>query len=204
MERLPWLDLTFPEPLENLRFDEELLARAQPVLRVWESSRPCVVLGQSSRPERDVHLAECQRESIPVHRRCSGGGAVVIGPGCLNYSLVVPLSWDPRLHDLTYCLSYMTTRMRIALGVEGLREEGICDLALNGRKVSGNAQRRTKEAFLHHGTLLYDFDAALPARLLKPPPRQPPYRANRPDTEFLANLPLDVVEIKRRLAQAWC
>jgi lipoate-protein ligase A len=94
--------------------------------------------------------------------------------------------------------------MRRALGVPLLRNEGHCDLSLYGRKVSGNAQRRTQTAILHHGTILYNFDAARVERFLKQPHRQPQYRAGRAHREFLGNLPLAADEIRDRLVSAWC
>jgi lipoate-protein ligase A len=77
---------------------------------------------------------------------------------------------------------------------------GISDLALGGRKFSGNSVRCKHDHLLYHGTLLYDFDLALIDRLLQMPPRQPDYRAGRPHVEFLMNLPLQAADLKRVLA----
>jgi lipoate---protein ligase len=202
--QLAWLDITFDVPYDNLRFDEDLLAEGKTVLRVWECPVECVVLGRGGRPERDLYVDDCTQIGIPILWRCSGGGAVLLGPGCLNYTLVVPLDWDPKLRDVRYSLRWAMSRMRRALAVPDLREEGHCDLALNQRKVSGSAQRRTQTAILHHGTLLYNFDASRAERLLKPPVREPHYRAGRAHRDFLGNLPLTAGEIKQRLANAWC
>ncbi len=201
---LSWLDIALGSPAENLRLDEELLAEGRGVLRIWETERECVVLGQSGKPERDVHLDACRNSGVPVLRRCSGGGAVLLGPGCLNYSLVLPLAWNPKWRDVRYSLEWAMTRMQRALAVPALRSVGTCDLALDQRKVSGNAQRRTHSSILHHGTLLYSFDATRPERFLGPPLSEPRYRAGRAHRDFLGNLPLTADEIKRRLASAWC
>lgn len=201
---LRWLDVTLPDTGGNLRLDEDLLNEGAGVLRVWESAHECVVLGQSGRAERDAHLMECRHSGVPVLRRCSGGGAVLIGPGCLNYSLVLPLEWNPEWRDVPLSMRWVMDRMRAALRLPDLRMEGLCDLALHGFKVSGNAQRRALHAFLHHGTLLYNFDARRAARLLKEPARQPAYRAGRTHRDFLGNLPVGVDELKRRLAEEWC
>jgi lipoate-protein ligase A len=103
-----------------------------------------------------------------------------------------------------YSLKWSMDRMRRALALPRLRHEGDSDLAIEKRKVSGNAQRRTRSAILHHGTLLYDFDAARAEQLLKPPQREPRYRRGRLDRDFLGNLPLTAKEIRRRLLAAWC
>jgi lipoate---protein ligase len=201
---LSLIDVCFVDPSDNLRFDEQLLAAGAGVLRLWESAKECVVLGQSGRCERDVLLDACWAAEVPVLRRCSGGGAVLLGPGCLNYSLVLPLQWNSRWRDVRYSLRWAMERMRQALGLAGLRNEGDCDLVLNDRKVSGNAQRRTQSAILHHGTILYDFDSARAECFLKPPHRQPRYRAGRSHAEFLGNVPLSAGQIRNRLAEAWC
>jgi lipoate-protein ligase A len=201
---LSWLDISLPEASENLRLDEELLAEGRGVLRLWESTRECVILGRSGVPDRDVHLAECERSGIPVFRRCSGGGAVLLGPGCINYSLIFPLEGNPQWRDVRQSLRSFLSRIQGGLAVPGLRFEGTCDLALRNRKVSGSAQHRTNRAILHHGTLLYDFDASRAERFLKPPAREPRYRAGRTHRDFLGNLPLTADEIRRRMVRAWC
>ena len=201
---LRWMDVSLSEPAANLQLDEQLLARGQAVLRVWESARECVVMGQSGRAESEARLDACEESGVPVLRRCSGGGTVVLGPGCLNYALVLPLEWEPRWRDVGYSLRWVMQRMRAALALPGLRIAGHCDLALRERKVSGNAQRRARTAFLHHGTLLYDFDLDRPERLLRMPARRPAYRGDRGHAAFLTNIPLSALEIRQRLAEAWC
>lgn len=174
------------------------------MLRLWEVSRECVVLGRSGRVERDVNATACESNGVPVLRRSSGGGAVLLGPGCLNYTLILPLVWDPRWRDVRYSLSWIMNRMTQVLAVPDLACAGESDLALHGRKVSGNAQRRTQQAILHHGTLLYDFDVTRPELFLASPYREPFYRRGRAHRDFLANLPLAANEIRRRLLRAWC
>jgi lipoate---protein ligase len=191
-------------PADHLRFDEELLATGSGVIRFWETDQECVVLGRSGRSERDVNLEECLADSIPVLQRSSGGGAILLGPGCLNYTLVLPLAWHSAWRDVRYSLHWTMDRILRALLIPGLRYEGDCDLALDARKVSGNAQRRTQSAILHHGTILYGFDASRAERFLRPPNRQPQYRAGRSHLDFLGNIPLDARQIRERLMDAWC
>jgi lipoate-protein ligase A len=71
---------------------------------------------------------------------------------------------------------------------------GSSDIAIDvggtERKVSGNALRIRRGAVLYHGTLLDRFDIDLIARVLRHPPREPGYRAQRTHEAFLANLRL--------------
>ena len=160
-----------------------------------------VVLGRSSDPARELDIAACLADRVRVIRRKSGGGAVVIAPGCLNYSLRVSLERFPALRDIRGSYRLILGALLRALAVPGLEIRGLADLALENRKVSGNAQRRDAQSLLHHGTLLYAFDPRLAMRYLRSPAREPEYRAGREHIEFLGNLPLTAAEIRARLAR---
>jgi lipoate-protein ligase A len=62
------------------------------------------------------------------------------------------------------------------------------DLVVGGRKFGGSAQRRLKNWFMVHCSILYGFPIELIARYLKMPRRQPEYRAGRSHADFLVNL----------------
>jgi lipoate-protein ligase A len=102
--------------------------------------------------------------------------------------------------DVRRSLREILARVAHALGVE-FREPS--DLSLEERKVSGCAQRRSTTTLLHHGTLLYAFDADLAERYLLEPGRQPVYRNGRRHSDFLGNLPLGSAEIRVRLTEQW-
>ena len=100
-----YLDLTLPTLAENLALDESLLdeaeAAARPLetLRLWEARQHGVVVGRSSRVAAEVRSEVCRDLGMPVLRRISGGAAVVIGPGCLMYGLVLSLRLRPQLRN---------------------------------------------------------------------------------------------------------
>ena len=171
--------------------------------RVWETARPVVVVGRNTSIADQVLQDVCLQDGVPVLRRTSGGGAVILGPGCLNYALAASLVSHPELQDVAGSFSTILRRITAALNVTNLAVAGGTDLTLNGRKVSGNAQRRGRRALIHHGTLLYAFDSSLAGRYLRDPRRQPAYRAGRPHTDFIGNLPLSRQVIEARLGAAW-
>jgi len=205
-----YFPLTLPDLAENLALDEVLLLDAEErpsraLLRLWEWPRPAVVLGAGCHLAWDVDEAACVRDGVPIFRRASGGGTVLLGPGCLLYSLVLPFALDRALADVTRSYLFILERLRAALAdaVPGLRREGISDLAIADRKCSGNAQQRKSAHVLHHGTLLYAFAVEQIGRYLRQPSREPDYRQKRPHAEFVTNLPLTRVELERRLRAAW-
>jgi lipoate-protein ligase A len=163
---------------------------AECLWRTWQSTRPVVVLGRHTSVADHVIVDACREDQVAVLRRFSGGGPVVLGPGCLNYAVALSLVSRPWLADVATSFEVILGRIVRALRLPGLTVAGGSDLAIDGRKVSGNAQRRGRRALLHHGTLLYDFDATLAGRYLREPVRQPAYRERRPHAEFLGNLPL--------------
>ncbi|MGB9687983.1 lipoate--protein ligase family protein [Thermogutta sp.] len=220
---MQYLELTLPTPEENLALDEALLRaadadRLDDVLRVWESSRLAVVVGRASRLEEEVDVAQCQSLGVPILRRCSGGCAVVIGRGCLLYSLVLHLEDRPGWRRVDVLHAQVLTKLGEALSINGLSivRAGISDLAIvhdvtqgpendaaRWRKVSGNSVRYGRWCVLYHGTILYQFDLTWIGRLLRQPPREPDYRAGRPHEMFVANLPLEREEMIMRIRQAW-
>lgn len=209
------LDLTCPTAEEDLALDEALLrdldasvasggdAGSGETLRFWESREPVVVLGRSRPAEEDVDLAACARLRVPVLRRASGGGTVVLGPGCLCFALVLSYDRHPAFRQVRRSYRAILGPIVAAIGSDGLAVRGTTDLALGDRKVSGNAQLRARHALLHQGTLLNGFETSLLARLLREPRRQPRYRAGRSHVDFVANLPLRRDELAARLAAAW-
>jgi lipoate-protein ligase A len=169
----------------------------------WEATQPVVIVGRGTRAADDVILDACAADGVPVLRRFSGGGTVVLGPGCLNYAVVLPLVSQPGLTDVAGSFRLLLGRIVAALAIPGLAIQGRTDLTLDGRKVSGNAQRRGRRALLQHGTLLYDFDPALATRYLKEPARRPAYRTDRGHAAFMGNLPLDRDQVSAALETAW-
>ena len=209
-EVLKCYDITMQSPAENLALDEVLLTSvdADPslaILRFWQPKDYCVVLGRSNRAESEVNLDECRAMQVPVLRRVSGGGAVVIGPGCLCYSLIIPFSEKLRSLDVTKMTKELMSRT--AIGLTSIRSRidvrGVSDLVADSRKVSGNAQRRLQNAFIHHGTLLFDFDISRIERLLSHPTKEPEYRESRPHRDFVTNLVTTPEELKANLRQSW-
>jgi lipoate-protein ligase A len=205
------LDLTLDSPAENLALDEALLEQAEAgksdddVLRLWESPQTAVILGRSSRIADEVDVALCDQDQIPVLRRCSGGTSVVIGPGCLIYSVVLSYERNPTLRMVDAAHKYVLGNVAAAVTryLPTASHRGTSDLALGDRKFSGNSLRCKRDHLLYHGTLLCNFQLGVMTRYLKPPPRQPDYRQKREHREFVTNIGIDCRELRVALAELW-
>jgi lipoate-protein ligase A len=206
-----FLDLTLPTPEENLACDEALLERcdeglAEELLRVWESPRHFVVVGYANKVGTEVNVPFCRQNGLPILRRCSGGGTVLQGPGCLNYALILRIDESGPLRSIASTNQFVLERHRVIL--EGLvrapvRIRGQTDLALGGLKFSGNSQRRKRRALVFHGAFLIEFDLALIERALLMPSKEPAYRAHRSHSDFLVNLPVSAREVTLALRRGW-
>jgi lipoate-protein ligase A len=209
------LDLTLPSPAENLALDEALLDAAEAgtggeVLRFWESPTPFVVVGYANKIASEVNIAACEVRGIPILRRCSGGGTVVQGPGCLNYAVVLRITADGPTRNISAANQFIMERNRAAVAslnpqpsTFNISVRGHTDLALGNLKFSGNAQRRRKNFLLFHGALLLDFQLPLISELLNMPSLQPDYRNSRTHEEFIMNLNLPTMEVKNAIATDW-
>ena len=212
--RMRYLDLNFDEPARNLAADEALLewvegTRQIPregVLRIYECRQPCVVVGYGNRLSTEVRAEACLAEGIPILRRVSGGGTVVLGPGCLAYAVVLPIESTPALGTVTGTNQYVMERHRGAMAAllgQDVAIQGHTDLALGDRKFSGNAQRRRQRTVLFHGTFLLQFDLALLGRWLRMPSAEPAYRGGRDHGDFVTNLGLPANAVTASLRAAW-
>lgn len=212
---MKFLNLTCPSPAENLAWDEALLDLCEEegteTLRLWESSEHFVVVGYGNAIDREVLVDECRQRGVPIFRRCSGGGTVVQGPGCLNYSVTLKLAASVELQTVTGSNRFVMERNRAALEqllgrsvlIRGHTDLAFADDAGTLWKFSGNAQRRRRQSLLFHGTVLHSFDLPLIDALLRFPSAQPEYRADRRHSEFVRNFPLDSAAIRAALRIAW-
>ena len=225
---MEFLDLSFPSPEENLACDEALLDWREyygggGILRFWHSPMTFVVAGYANKIQVEVDVARCKAENIPIFRRCSGGGTVLQGPGCLNYALILQIATNAPLSEISGANKYIMDRNReaiqsiagesLSIKVQGHTDLAACPRARPGegadgslplfRKFSGNSQRRHKAYLLFHGTLLLDFDLELVGKYLTFPSRQPDYRESRVHREFLMNLNLPASAVMDAMKKIW-
>ncbi len=208
---MKYIDFSDATPAEHLAADEAVLdlceaGSGDETLLFWESRQYFVVIGYANQAAREANLPVCAANGIPVFRRCTGGGTVLQGPGCLNYSLVLRIKEGGPTQGITSTNHFILQRHQAALQPlvqERVRIEGHTDLALENLKFSGNAQRRKKQFLIFHGTFLLEFDLPLIGKYLRMPSKQPEYRQERGHAEFLTNLRVPAEAVKSALRQVW-
>jgi len=205
------IERTLPGAAQNIALDEALLLEAEQrmdgreTLRLWEPTTPVVVVGRASSVAQEVHLAACRRDGVPVLRRSSGGSSIVTACGCLMYAVVLDYARRPQLRAIGRAHQFVLDRLAAALAprAPGIECCGISDLAVDGRKVSGNSLRCRREWMLYHGTLLHGLPIELIEQYLRMPARQPDYRAARGHVQFVTNLSVTRDALRAAVISAW-
>ena len=169
MERLHYLETGSTDPAYNLAFEEYVLTHRMDgdYLILWQNDNT-VVVGQNQNTAAEINRAFVEEHHINVVRRGTGGGAVYHDLGNLNYSFINDVGDDG------ISIRRFTQPVVAALRSLGLNAEasGRNDILVEGRKVSGTAQRVYKTRILHHGTLLFDSDPDMVAGALNVDPEK--------------------------------
>ena len=166
--RTGYLETHSQDPFYNLAFEEVVLRsrRQGNYLILWQNDRT-VVIGQNQNAEAEINRSFVEANDIRVVRRMTGGGAVYHDLGNLNYSFITDAGDAEKL-----TMDGFTRPVVEALQGLGLQAEasGRNDILVEGRKVSGTAQRLMGGRILHHGTLLFDSDVETVAGALRVDP----------------------------------
>ena len=156
--------------------------------RVLSVDRAALVLG-SGQPETDVDQEAAAAAGVEIVRRRSGGGAVRVDPGALLWvDLIVPAGdplWQADVGRATWWVgATWASALETAVGADpevwrdGMRRSpwsalvcfagtGPGEVCIEGRKVVGVSQRRTRRAALFQTAALLDWDAAAVLALLR-------------------------------------
>lgn len=171
----------------QLQLEEALLRADQENWCILNSGDlPAIVMGISGVKEKLVNDQEMQKKMVPVIRRFSGGGTVFVD------SNTVFATWICNASDMdvTCCPqkihAWMTGFYQKAFPSLGMafREN---DYIIGERKWGGNAQYLCKGRWLHHTSMLWDYDHRNMDYLLMPA-KIPTYRQMRSHDEFLCKL----------------
>ena len=183
-------------PIKRMLRLEEAIVRHEPgnwcLVTALPPQNPTVVVGLGGKPERLLDADELKKRPVPVIRRFTGGGTVVVNGGIVVTSLIIG-------KDCAACAPFPRD---IMTWTEGIYREAFSqmidsdkfalrdhDYVFEDRKVGGNAQSIVKDKWIHHTSFLWDFDDA-DMRYLTLPEKRPQYRGDRSHDDFLAKLGL--------------
>ena len=172
---------------EQLQIEEALLRLTE---ENWclinEGSPPSIVMGISGKPEELICNKHVAKHPLPLIKRYSGGGTVVVNQDTLFVSFI----FQKDVHDFPAfpepILRWSELFYQEALNIPDfhLREN---DYVIGKHKCGGNAQYIQKHRFVHHTTFLWDYDPLQMDYLLHPK-KTPTYRDGRSHHQFLCRL----------------
>ena len=176
--------------------DDRLLAavlRAEiPRFTVYVLPAVAVVLGRGGDPDVELKVGNVTRDGVPVLKRPGGGCAVVLDPGNVIVAVALPLPGLAGIRTAFREISDWVIAGLASLGVAGVRQRGVSDLALGERKIGGACIYRTRGLLYYATTLLVRPDLDLVDRYLQHPPREPDWRRGRQHRDFMGRLPARV------------
>lgn len=149
-----YLETGSQSPFYNLAFEEYVLRNRKDgdYLLLWQNDNT-IVVGQNQNAEAEINRAFVEAHGIRVVRRSTGGGTVYHDLGNLNYSFITDVGDADKLAMERFTKPIVAALRQLGLDAEA---SGRNDILLEGKKVSGTAQRLLGGRILHHGTLLFD------------------------------------------------
>ena len=153
-------DANFNFALERYAMEE--LDAAKEYFLFWRTT-PTLMIGRFQNTLAEINMPFAKENSINIVRRITGGGTIYTDMNGWQFSFIVK---DPAGRDTAF--QTFTKPILAALHALGVAAEfsGRNDLVIGGRKFSGNAQFKSKDVVLHHGSLLFDTDLSQLVRAL--------------------------------------
>ncbi len=152
-----------------------------PTLRIYQWEKPCISLGYFQNPDNELNWQQVRADGVDVVKRMTGGRAVY-HIGELAYSVCCrndeaewcgtkETSYQVISRALIKVLESLEGNMEFSLSRSTLKSNATGEAMLpcfssparfevewNQKKIVGSAQRRKKEAFLQHGSILFNRD----------------------------------------------
>lgn len=172
---------------DQLTYEEYLLRdTTDNICLINHGSIPAIVMGISGKLDELVDCEKAHKLNIPIIKRYSGGGTVVIDEDTLFVTFIFN-SKDVNVPGFPEHIYKFTETIYKDVFKDLPFELKQNDYIFENRKFGGNAQYIKKDRWLHHTSFLYDYNPDL-MDLLKHPKKTPLYREGRSHQDFICKL----------------
>lgn len=145
----------------NLALEEVLFHSITPEhpgwFLLWRNS-PSIIIGRHQNTVEEINETYTRKHELPVVRRSTGGGAVYHDEGNINFSFLRYVAQNQTVSFATFLEPVLRALRGMGLDAEFTSRN---DITVQGRKISGSAQRRNGFRVLHHGTVMVDLDMSI-------------------------------------------
>lgn len=130
-------------------------------------TNPYVCIGYHQELEKEVDVDYCRQTDLPLYRREVGGGAVYLDKGQVFTQWIFQRNHLPATLEKRFAL-YIQPLVNTyqALGIDATLRP-INDVHVHGKKIGGTGAAQIGEADVVVGSLMFDFNFELMARVLK-------------------------------------
>jgi lipoate-protein ligase A len=153
-------------------------------LRVYGWESPCISLGYTQVPEKELNIANCKKYGIEIVKRPTGGGIVFHNEHEVTYSFICGNDEKKLPEGLIESYKFISNIVIKALRKFGLHAElsesrhneqaRLCfsfpasyEITLEGNKIVGSAQKRGKKALLQQGSIFVKNTGLKPADFIR-------------------------------------
>ncbi len=143
------------DPMVNLAIEEYILQNfgEKDTYLLFYINKPSIIVGRNQNSVEEINTDYVEENDIKVVRRLSGGGAVYHDEQNLNFSFITKDDGESFQDFAKFTQPVVDALNKLGVPAE---MKGRNDLAVEGRKISGNAMFATKGRMFSHGTLMLD------------------------------------------------
>ncbi|WP_164669550.1 lipoate--protein ligase [Virgibacillus doumboii] len=143
------------DPMINLAIEEYILENfgEKDTYLLFYVNKPSIIIGRNQNSVEEINTEYVDKNNIKVVRRLSGGGAVYHDEQNLNFSFITKDDGESFQNFKKFTQPMVDALNKLGVPAE---MQGRNDLAVKGRKISGNAMFSTRGRMFSHGTLMLD------------------------------------------------
>ena len=156
---------------------------------IWIPLDSYIVLGRSKQETEDINLEYAKMDKIPIIRRITGGGTVLIDEGCIIIDIGFRAKNRNKTIDLLLQANTFLVEKFQSIGIPAEIDPKWPDIKVGNYKICGSCLGIRNTLFIYSASILYRSSTIEKIEYyLKLPQRSPDYRQLRGHKDFLTSI----------------